>query len=401
MVRSLFVIFCLSWVTACQSTQDYVAAGRPLISNPGMVAVDVAPRRAELAALTNVSTACRRDFSAIPVLTDLDAPSGYGLDNSYNPVSRALRNAGSACLGGVREACTAIQEGALAWATQSKKLAPRGARNTSKFWNDTLTINMRLLAPMATMLGAAEAVTPMAPANRAIVTAWLKTMVDRFEHNKRGDGYYRGGSSGTTARKAAHNHATQSSIAAMSYGAWAGDENYFLTGLEQWSITLESMRSDGSLPIETRRGARALFYHGRTISALIQIAERARVQGIDLYGRPQSGIGSIHRAVKFFLDAVVDPSVVLRYASTNHAPGPFKDYTRQDLGAAGTLGWVAPYMARFPDHPNVRRLRALSGDESYLTPSVMVAARSNASSNEWIGVDTRCFWVNISALSDE
>ena len=44
----------------------------------------------------------------------------------------------------------------------------------------------------------------------------------------------------------------------------------------------ELMRRAGSLPLETRRGARALSYTGRTLGALMQIAEPAAVQGIDL-----------------------------------------------------------------------------------------------------------------------
>jgi len=394
-IRLIALFVCFTMVAACQNTRIFVPEGQLLVSRPGVVAVDVAARRQELSTLPDITEACRPSFPQIPVLTDLDAPSGYGLDHRYTFVASAWRNAGSACLGGIEDACKTIQNGALAWAAQSKDLRPGGVRDSSKFWNDTLTVNMRLLGPMATMLAVAEAVTPMDPVDRAVVDAWLRTKIDLFEHGMRNDGYYKGGDSGTTARRAAHNHAAQSSIAAMSYGALVGDDDYFRTGLEQWSITLDSMRQDGSLPIETRRGARALFYHGRTISALVQIAERARVQGINLYGQPASGIGSIHHAVKFFLDAVVDPSIVLPYARTNKAPGPFKDYTRQDLGGAGTLGWIAPYMARFPNHPNTRRLHAMRSGESYLTSHVAAVVRTNAGSNEWIGVDARCFYATI------
>lgn len=392
MVRVVVGFFCFLAVTAWQSTHSYKAEGRPLVSRPGVVAVDVEARRAELASRPDKSHSCAQSASPIPVLSVLDAPRGYGLDDRYNAVSSALRLDGSACLGGLKEACIKIQEGALTWATRSTDLRPGGPPNSVKFWNDTLTVNMRLIAPMATMLAVAEAVTPMDSDDRVVVDEWLKIMVDRFEHGMRHEGFYKGGKDGTTARRAAHNHAAQSSIAAMSYGAWVGDDRYFRTGLEQWTITLDSMRDDGSLPIETRRGARALFYHGRTLSALIQIAERARVQGINLYSRPPSGVGSLHHAVTFFLDAAVDPSIVLPYARTNKVPGPSKDYTRQYLGGVGTLGWVAPYMARFPNHPNTRTLQALRGDESYLTPQVVSAVERNSSSVEWIGVDTGCFY---------
>ena len=109
---------------------------------------------------------------------------------------------------------------------------------------------MRILGPMVTMLSVAEAVTPINPADRKVVDTWMKSKVDTFEHGMRNEGKSEGGNSGTTARRAAHTHATESSIAAMSYGAWIGDEDYFRTGVEQWSITLDSTRDDESLPIE-------------------------------------------------------------------------------------------------------------------------------------------------------
>ena len=60
--------------------------------------------------------------------------------------------------------------------------------------------------------------------------------------------------------------------------------------------------------------------------------------------------------MKFFIDAIENPDLVLRYASTNKSPGPSKDFKRQDIGTGSTFGWIAPYMARFPDHPNTTRM---------------------------------------------
>ena len=91
-----------------------------------------------------------------------------------------------------------------------------------------------------------------APENQwEILDKWIKK-VKQYEHGLRNADHYKGGKDGTTARKAAHNHAVQSSIVAMSYGAWSNNKNYFKTGIQQWLITLKSMRKDGSLPIETR-----------------------------------------------------------------------------------------------------------------------------------------------------
>ena len=253
---------------------------------------------------------------------------------------------------------------------------------------------MRLLNPLISALGVAEAFVPMSLENRKIVDPWLAKIKSNFKHGMRNEGNYKGGESGIYAKKAAHNHAIQSSLVAMSYGSWIGDDNAFSLGLEQRNITLSSMRKDGSLPIETRRGARALFYQGRTIAALIQIAERAKVQGIDLYSLPPFPKKSIHRSVEFLIEAIRNPQLVLKYAKTNHAPGPSKNYKIQDLGGTSTLSWIAPYIAQFPNHPNTVALLNLKSDESYLAPRVAMAVSKNGNSSEWIGVDARCFYAN-------
>ena len=292
---------------------------------------------------------------------------------------------------------------ALDWARNSKLGGPKGGYDDNIYWEETLTINMRLLVPMIAALSVAEQHSPLESSDREVLNRWLKRKVDQYEHGLRHLGYYKGGRQGTTARRAANNHAVQSSIAAMSYGAWVNDENYFETGIEQWFITLGSMRSDGSLPVETRRGARALYYHGRTVTGLVQLAERAAVQGIDLYGSAPGPDKTIHNAVSFFIDAMEQPDLVLKYAKTNKAPGPSKNYKVQDLGSIeSTMGWIAPYMARFPNHPNSQRLSARryghSEVSNYLTDQMDLAVRLNGRlrglGGEWIGVDGAWFYAD-------
>ena len=198
----------------------------------------------------------------------------------------------------------------------------------------------------------------MPKTEREIVVPWLVKITENFEHGMRNEGYYKGGNSGTTARRAAHNHAVQSSNAAMSLGAFIGDANFFKIGTDLWFITLKSMRKDGSLPIETRRGARALFYHGRTLTGLSSLAEKAKVRNIDIWALAPSDSKTIHLAIKFMIDAIEDPNLVLGYASTNKSPGPSKNYKRQDIGTGSTFGWIVPYITRFSKHPNTKRLWA-------------------------------------------
>ena len=80
---------------------------------------------------------------------------------------------------------------------------------------------------------AGRRISPLGAANRRVPDRWLKRKVDEYEHGMRGAGSYKGGKHGTTARRAAHNHAVQSSLVAMSYGAWTNDRKYFKTGVDQ------------------------------------------------------------------------------------------------------------------------------------------------------------------------
>ena len=370
---------------------------KPLVTTlplPGKVSVDAVSRRAEIDG-KNICAATDIDLT-VTVLADVSAPEDYGLDERFNTVADQFKRLSERCLAGSQVSCRTIQISSVKWARESKLDKPRSTDGGK--WNDTLTINMRFLSPMLAALGVAEEFSPMPEGERRVLIPWVTKIADNFEHGMRNEGSYEGGRAGTTARRAAHNHAVQSSNAQMSLGAFIGDSERFNVGINQWFITLESMRGDGSLPIETRRGARALFYHGRTITALSALAEKAKVQGIDLWDTAPTETKTIHLAVKFFIDAIENPDLVLRYASTNKSPGPSKDFKRQDIGTGSTFGWIAPYMARFPDHPNTTRMLNRVTDldavtHNYLTLSLDRQIQMNGTGlGDWNFVNGRCFY---------
>ena len=373
---------------------------KPLITkvpSPGRVAVDALLRRTEVEG-KNICAVADID-QTVSVLADVSAPEDYGLDDRFNKVSDQFKRLSEACLAGSQVSCRTIQISSLKWATESKLNRPRASDGGK--WNDTLTINMRLLSPMLAALGVAEEFLPMPEDERKVLMPWLTKITENFEHGMRNEGSYEGGREGTTSRRAAHNHAVQSSNAQMSLGGFVGDTELFNTGISQWFITLESMRGDGSLPIETRRGARALFYQGRTITGLSSLAEKAEAQGVDLWNTAPSETKTIHLAVKFLIDAIENPDLVLGYASTNKSPGPSKNYKRQDVDGGSTFGWIAPYMARFPDHPNTKRMLnrvkyAENEIQNYLTISLDRQVQFNGTgSGDWNFVNGRCFYAKV------
>ena len=403
MIMLLVLVFSLvgGSLTADAQSGISIKTNKPKIKiiNPSVVAVHALERQRVLKQASALNM-CSRGYPQVPVFNTLKAPKGYGLDERYNRVSASFRALGASCLGGVKSACERINNSALDWARNSKLGKPKGVYDSSLFWNETLSINMRLLSPMLAALGVANQFTPLASEERKVLNDWLRRKIKQYKNGQRNAGNYSGGSHGTTARRAANNHMVQSSIAAMSYGAWANERKFFKTGITQWFITLGSMRKDGSLPIETRRGARALFYSGRTIAGLLQLAERAAVQGINLYERAPSRNKTIHHAVAYFVNSIEQPDLILKYAKINYHSGPNENWQRQHLGSLNnTFGWVAPYISRFPNHSNSRRLMAYKLDEesqsqSDLTESLRAAVRANGYSSDWIGVDARCFYAD-------
>ena len=363
----------------------------------GLVALDV-KEKINIVGQNELAKRCRKtshSYLAPKIINDVKAPEDYGLDDRFNNVSSWFRKSSAQCLGGNSKQCNEIHQYALNFSQNSKINKPR--KKEGFYWNDTLSVSMRLTGPMAMALGIAWNKNNFPKDEKKIILKWLDKIENNFEHGMRTNGYYEGSYYGNSARKAGHNHATQSSIARMSVGALTGNKKKFLTGIDQWFITLDTMRKDGSLPIETRRGARALFYQGRTISALIAIAERALVQGIDLYTIDRNK--SIHKVVQFYLDVADNPELILKYAKKNHKPGPSKDYTRQDLYGANRFnrsghGWVKLYIKRFPNHTNTNRLLNISSSKSHVSASLDMSVFQNGKSTEWITVDTSCFYLD-------
>lgn len=148
----------------------------------------------------------------------------------------------------------------------------------------------------------------------------------------------------------------------IMWGALAGDDARFTKGIERFKVALRQMRADGSLPLETARGSRALWYQNYAVGMLVTIAEVAAQQGYDLYGMEKDG-RSIHKAIAFLLDGINDPRIVLPYAKANFSPGPGLDWHEQDLrftelrGRWHHMAWIEAYVKRFPRHPNTKQLR--------------------------------------------
>jgi poly(beta-D-mannuronate) lyase len=133
----------------------------------------------------------------------------------------------------------------------------------------------------------------------------------------------------------------------IAWGALTGDSERFRLGLTGVVDAIAAMRPDGAWPLELARGERALWYQRHALASLTAAAEIAAAQGVDLWSIDIEG-RSLHRAVTWLLDALDGATA------------------GQDLGFLTRRGngrhymsWGDAYIARYPDHPNAKRLAAL------------------------------------------
>ena len=152
----------------------------------------------------------------------------------------------------------------------------------------------------------------------------------------------------------------------MAWGIITGSNTAVGEGVERIYMGLYQMRSDGSFPRETARGACALNYQNLQTLSLLFLAELAAHQGYDAYALNVDG-KTLHTAVKFILDAVDDPTVIEGYATEDPtnctlpqgSPLNFDFTVKTDRDGQTYSAWVEPYLAKFSNHPNAARVANL------------------------------------------
>lgn len=362
--RAMLAVFALL-VTGCALLARDAAtrAAKPsvVLPRPGEVLFVRAERRAALAALPAASREAWCRDPRLPALARAAAAPVAGLrggrgeddgpDPRAEPFARAVMAAAAAAFGaGDADARDALDGLLAGWAAADALAAPGPATANRRYALD------RALLPIVVgfwLAGGGDAAAAAAAAVPDPVRAWLEGLLE-------GDS-----SPPAASTSARNNHAYLHASVAMAWGALTGDAARFAAGPRAYRRALRDMRPDGSLPLETRRGARALWYQRHALASLVTIAEMAAVQGQDLYGLDIDG-RTVHAGIRFLLDAIDDPRRVWRYAAANENPGPERDWRRQDLGFLEPRGhgrrymaWAEIYAARFPDRPETRRLLAL------------------------------------------
>ena len=172
---------------------------------------------------------------------------------------------------------------------------------------------------------------------RAQIGAWLADVATLNRH------YY--DDRGAKSTDARNNHRYWAGMAVMAAGIGANRKDLFDWGVDSFRIGAAQITSDGTLPLEMTRRARALHYHLFAAAPLVTMAELASANGIDLYREDDS---ALVRLVRKAVAGINDPVFFAQRAGIAQEP------IKLD---ADDLAWAVPFERRFPD-PSLQALLA-------------------------------------------
>lgn len=183
------------------------------------------------------------------------------------------------------------------------------------------------------------------PQDRALIDPWLDRAA-QYADTHPGDnnaGAYRGAND-------------------MLLGAMLGDSARYQKGIDEgFTRQLRAMRPDGSFPLESDRGLKALENSSRNVALLVYAAQIGLSRGIDLYATEVDG-KTLTDAVNFLIRANDDNALVDVYAQADRNPGegaaPFRPNAQVSPFGNSARGWIKLYTDRFPNTETSQALLA-------------------------------------------
>jgi hypothetical protein len=181
-------------------------------------------------------------------------------------------------------------------------------------------------------------------ADRAAIDAWIARLAVMSD-----------------VRESENNGASYHGANDMLLGLMTGEGGRYAAGRRAIVAQLAAMRPDGSFPLEVERGRGALDNQSRNVGFLVYAADIAESNGDDLWNAEVDG-KSIRTAIRFFLDAAADNTLVDRYAAANVRPPrdapDFRPNDQLDPFRNTTRAWAISFTERFPRDPLSAELRA-------------------------------------------
>jgi len=154
---------------------------------------------------------------------------------------------------------------------------------------------------------------------------------------------------------AENNHLYWAGVEVAAAGIAAGDRKLFDWGMDTYQVGVAQIEPDGSLPLEMRRGQRALHYHLYALAPLVYLAEFGDDNGRNLYAERNY---ALKKLVDLSTQGLEDNSFFVKEA------GIAQD-TPNGPPTAEEISWAKLYVSRFPD-PRISQLLAKAPSLSYM-----------------------------------
>jgi poly(beta-D-mannuronate) lyase len=300
--------------------------------------------------------AARACPSAPPPVRDLDLVRYY-TDEAGSIVDPALRARNVAALKPVtaflrhvvRDADTAVRRNSAPAATCALDWLAQWARGEA--WLGRMATSQAEYQRKWDLAGVALAylkVRPWASAEqRAAIEPWLTRLADAAR------AFF------DDPRHKRNNHWYWLGLGVAATGLATDSDRHWAMARAIFQDAARDIGPDGSLPLELKRGKRALGYHTFALTPLSVMAELAHVRGEDWY---RLGDGALHRLVALAARGLADPGVIAALAGVPQEP--------QDKAGAA---WMQLYRRRFPGRlPDT--LPAGAGGHRWLGGDVMLLA---------------------------
>jgi poly(beta-D-mannuronate) lyase len=186
------------------------------------------------------------------------------------------------------------------------------------------------------------------PAQQHDILPWMVAVVHRTmdyydERRQKGTG------------DAENNHLYWAGVEIAAAGIAANDEKLFDWGIDTYHVGVAEIEPDGSLPLEMKRGQRALHYHLYALAPLVYLAEFGECNGLHLYAERNY---ALKKLAELSTRGLVDNSFFVK------AAGIAQDTPNGPL-AAEQISWARIYVARFPDQV-ISRLLSQASSLSYM-----------------------------------
>lgn len=337
---------------------------------------DVEQRRAELTKpeFAEIRKACMaQDISQpekdIPKPVDgLKETEGYGTDRSMTEFSWFMMIHGGRALAGDKTSEGLIKTALLQWADAD-------ALAKTEEVHDAYYALKRALLPMIVSYTIIR--ESLSSDEQEKIEDWIDPLVRKVDKKFDGD-------------VDLNNHRYLADSVLTLWGAVIDDDDLYDKGQERFEIALDQMQADGALPLETRRGARALWYIRQSIADLTLIAEVYALNGDDLYGMTKDG-KSLPLLTNYFISAANAPLAIMPDASANYIPGPSEEFLNQDMAVLHRRGGKRHYMAfahLYLKHYGTEELSAVRLN----TLMQRTGFKELPLIDDYIGGNATCFW---------